>query len=104
MELDAVRLSAHRGRPLGDDAWVESIASRLNLESTIRPRGRKKFDLNRNRQSKTPDPFDLSDLPFDLPLPHQPFQVVADIRHREIWRAGRRQPSSYHTSSLNKPL
>ena len=39
-ELDAVRLSAQRGRPLGDDAWVESIATRLNLESTIRPRGR----------------------------------------------------------------
>jgi len=41
-ELDAVRLSAQRGRPLGDDVWVESIASRLNLESTIRPRGRQK--------------------------------------------------------------
>ena len=39
-ELDAVRLAAHRGRPLGDEAWVESIARRLNLESTIRPRGR----------------------------------------------------------------
>ncbi len=39
-ELDAVRLCAHRGRPLGDDKWVKSIAQRLNLESTIRPRGR----------------------------------------------------------------
>ena len=26
MELDAVRLFAHQGRPLGDKAWVESIA------------------------------------------------------------------------------
>jgi len=39
-ELDAVRLSIQRGKPLGDDAWVESIARRLNLESTMRPRGR----------------------------------------------------------------
>ena len=28
-ELDAVRLSAQRGRPLRDDVWVESIATRL---------------------------------------------------------------------------
>lgn len=39
-ELDAVRLSAQRGRPLGDDVWVESTAARLNLKSTVRPRGR----------------------------------------------------------------
>ena len=42
-ELDAVRLSAQRGRPLGDDVWVESIATRLNLESTICPRGRQQI-------------------------------------------------------------
>ncbi len=41
-ELDAVRLSAQRGRPLGDEGWVESIARRLNLESTMRPRGRQR--------------------------------------------------------------
>jgi putative transposase len=41
-ELAAVRLSAQRGRPLGDEGWVESIARRLNLESTMRPRGRKR--------------------------------------------------------------
>ncbi len=28
-ELDAVRLSARRGRPLGDDGWVEAIARRF---------------------------------------------------------------------------
>ena len=39
-ELDAVRRCAQRGRPLGDEGWVESIARRLNLESTMRPRGR----------------------------------------------------------------
>ena len=41
-ELNCVRLSAQRGRPLGDDGWVETIARRLNLESTMRPRGRQK--------------------------------------------------------------
>ena len=40
--LEAVRLSAQRGRPLGDDGWVESIARSLNLESTMRPRGRQR--------------------------------------------------------------
>jgi putative transposase len=39
-ELDAVRLCAQRGRPLGDEGSVKSIARRLNLESTMRPRGR----------------------------------------------------------------
>lgn len=42
-ELDAVRISAQRGRPLGDETWVESIAKRLNLESTMRPRGRQQL-------------------------------------------------------------
>jgi putative transposase len=54
-ELDAVRLSAQRGKPLGDEGWVESIALRLNLESTIRPRGRPrvpdpKDDSNKDRR------------------------------------------------------
>ncbi len=39
-ELAAVRLSSQRGKPLGDDKWVGSIAKRLGLESTLRPRGR----------------------------------------------------------------
>lgn len=39
-ELAAVRKCAQRGQPLGDENWVESIARRLNLESTMRPRGR----------------------------------------------------------------
>lgn len=39
-ELDAVRLSAQRGKPLGDEDWVKKLARRLNLESTLRPRGR----------------------------------------------------------------
>ena len=39
-ELAAVRRCANRGRPLGDAGWVESVARRLGLESTLRPRGR----------------------------------------------------------------
>ena len=39
-ELEAVRRCAHRGQPFGDDGWTEAIARRLNLESTLRPRGR----------------------------------------------------------------
>ena len=39
-ELKAIRNCARRGAPLGDEGWVESIARRLDLESTMRPRGR----------------------------------------------------------------
>jgi len=39
-EIEAVRRCVQRGRPLGDEGWIESIARRLNLESTMRPRGR----------------------------------------------------------------
>ena len=41
-ELEAMRRSVQRGRPWGDEGWVETIARRLNLESTMRPRGRPK--------------------------------------------------------------
>jgi len=43
-ELETVRRCAHRGQPLGNESWVESVARRLNLESTLRPRGRPKKD------------------------------------------------------------
>ena len=39
-ELNALRTSVHRGRPFGDPRWQASIAKRLGLESTFRPRGR----------------------------------------------------------------
>ncbi len=51
-ELDAVRLSAQRGRPLGDEGWVESIARRLNLESTMRPRGRPRVRFPKDHANK----------------------------------------------------
>lgn len=39
-ELDALRLSAQKGRPFGNENWQTSIAERLGLESTLRSRGR----------------------------------------------------------------
>jgi putative transposase len=39
-ELEALRCSVQRGRPFGNPAWVVRTAKRLNLESTLRPRGR----------------------------------------------------------------
>ena len=39
-EQDRLRWSIKRGAPFGDEAWVESTARRLDIESTLRPRGR----------------------------------------------------------------
>ena len=39
-ELEELRCSVQRGRPFGNPAWVIRTAKRLNLESTLRPRGR----------------------------------------------------------------
>ena len=41
-ELEILRCSVQRGRPFGDDPWVERVAKRLGLESALRPRGRPK--------------------------------------------------------------
>lgn len=39
-ELENLRCSVQRGRPLGTETWVVRMAKRLDLESTLRPRGR----------------------------------------------------------------
>jgi len=39
-ELAALREALRRGRPYGADPWVARIADRLDLGSTLRPRGR----------------------------------------------------------------
>ena len=39
-EQEALRTSVRRGAPYGDDRWTKTIAARLGLESTLRPRGR----------------------------------------------------------------
>jgi putative transposase len=39
-ERDAVRTSVNRDTPLGDETYVQNIVQQLNLQSTLRPRGR----------------------------------------------------------------
>jgi len=39
-ELAALRQSVQRGQPFGEATWVQRVARRLGLESTLRPRGR----------------------------------------------------------------
>jgi putative transposase len=39
-ELAAIRRSVQRGQPYGEAAWVQRLARRLGLESTLRPVGR----------------------------------------------------------------
>lgn len=46
-ELEAIRQCVQRGRPFGQEAWVQRMTRQLNLESTLRPRGRPKGTLQR---------------------------------------------------------
>jgi len=39
-ELESVRVSIRRDRPLGDPAWTRGMSERLNLVGTLSPRGR----------------------------------------------------------------
>jgi putative transposase len=39
-EVTALRRSVQRGRPFGSDTWEKQAATRLGLQSTLRPRGR----------------------------------------------------------------
>lgn len=39
-EEAAIRLCVNRGRPFGEDKWVSKTAAKLDLESTLRDRGR----------------------------------------------------------------
>ena len=41
-ELEALRRCVNRGRPFGNPDWVAETAKRLNLQWTLRPRGRPK--------------------------------------------------------------
>jgi len=52
-ELNAVRWSIRRGSPFGQANWVELIARRLDLESTLRARGRPKTKpISAEKQNK----------------------------------------------------
>jgi putative transposase len=39
-ELQALRQSVARGRPYGSAGWVETVVRTLDLQATVRPRGR----------------------------------------------------------------
>lgn len=41
-KADEIRKCIHRGRPFGDKQWVAVTAGQLQLESTLKPRGRPK--------------------------------------------------------------
>ena len=43
-EVEVIRRAIKRGRPLGDETWTMRTAERLDLESTLRPRGRPRKD------------------------------------------------------------
>lgn len=45
-EVARVRTSLYRGAPFGSDAWMRRTADRLDLASTLRPRGRPKKPLS----------------------------------------------------------
>ncbi len=47
-ELNSLRRSAQRGTPFGDSTWTESTAQRLDLTSTINPRGRPQIHFEDN--------------------------------------------------------
>ena len=54
-EEAAIGEAIRRGRPYGDADWQHAVATRLGIESSLRPRGRPECG-----KSKTPDPFDVS--------------------------------------------
>jgi putative transposase len=39
-EVNAIRTSVARGQPYGSPGWVKQVAKELDLDSTLRPRGR----------------------------------------------------------------
>ena len=39
-ELEALRRSVNRGTPFGSDIWIAKTAEQMDLQSTLRPRGR----------------------------------------------------------------
>jgi putative transposase len=43
-EWEALQVSLKRGRPFGEAAWQKETAALLELESTLRPRGRQKME------------------------------------------------------------
>jgi putative transposase len=53
-EVERVRLSMARGRPLGPDDWTRRTAARLNLQHTLRREGRPTKKKKTSREKKPP--------------------------------------------------
>lgn len=53
-EEDALKTCIARGRPFGSDRWIQATVKKLDLQTTIRPRGRPKKG---NLPKMIPDPF-----------------------------------------------
>ena len=52
-ESEALRRSARRGCPYGDESWTAGVAEELGLQSTLRPRGRPPSDKGPAQESGT---------------------------------------------------
>jgi putative transposase len=39
-EVETLDTCLHRGRPFGEDKWVQTTARQLSLKSSLNPRGR----------------------------------------------------------------
>ena len=61
-EVKAIRHSIQRGTPYGDSGWIERTVRKLQLETTLRPRGRPRKE-QRTRHT-VPDTFSSSHLFF----------------------------------------
>ncbi len=49
-ELESIRRGNETGLPYGDPSWVKRLAKRLNLDLTIRPRGRPKKTAEQSKK------------------------------------------------------
>jgi putative transposase len=52
-EVEAIRHSIKRSKPYGDESWIATTAKRLDLESTLRPRGRPRIDCEESRNNES---------------------------------------------------
>ena len=52
-ELARLRACTARGRPFGDQRWVEQVAAHLDLGATLRPRGRPRDDRPTARSARS---------------------------------------------------
>jgi putative transposase len=48
--LNAIRRSNATGLPYGDETWTNRLAKRLNLDLTIRPRGRPRKTISQPKK------------------------------------------------------